>query len=55
MNINGPIYERLIEVAHNGDLIAYGEIALLANLNMENPDDRNKIADILGQISIYEN
>jgi len=22
---------------------------------MENPDDRNKIADILGQISTYEN
>jgi hypothetical protein len=54
MTINQPIYERLIEVARNGDLITYGEIAPLANLNMEDPDDRNKIAHILGEISTHE-
>lgn len=55
MAIHQQIYERLKEVAKNGDLITYGEIAPLANLNMENPDDRNKLADILGEISTYEN
>lgn len=55
MAIHQQIYERLKEVAKNGDLITYGEIAPLANLNMENPDDRNKIAHILGDISKYEN
>jgi hypothetical protein len=55
MAIHQLIYERLIEVARNGDLVTYGEIAPLANLNMENPDDRNKIAHILGEISTHEN
>lgn len=55
MAIHQQIYERLKEVAKNGDLITYGEIAPLANLNMENPDDRNKIAHILGEISTFEN
>ena len=54
MSIHQQIYERLKEVAKAGDLITYGEIAPLANLNMENPDDRNKIAHILGEISAYE-
>jgi hypothetical protein len=55
MAIHQQIYERLKEVAKNGDLITYGEIAPLANLNMENPDHRNKLAQILGDISTYEN
>jgi hypothetical protein len=55
MAIHQQIYARLKEAAKNGDLIAYGEIAPLANLNMESPDDRNKIAHILGDISKYEN
>lgn len=54
MTINQAIYERLIEVARAGDLITYGEIAPLANLNMDSPDDRNKIAHILGDISTHE-
>ncbi len=52
--INQQIYERLKEVAINGKLITYGEIAPLVNLNMENPDDRNKMAQILGDISTHE-
>jgi hypothetical protein len=55
MAIHMQIYERLKEVARKGDdLITYGGIAPLANLNMENPDDRNKIAHILGEISTHE-
>ena len=54
MVINQKIYERLKEVAINGELVTYGEIAPLAILNMENPDDRNKLAQILGNISNHE-
>jgi hypothetical protein len=54
MAINQQIYERLQEVANEGELTTYGEIAPLANLNMENPDDRNKMAQILGDISTHE-
>lgn len=54
MVINQQIYERLKEVAINGELITYGEIAPMAKLNMENPDDRNKMAQILGDISTHE-
>jgi hypothetical protein len=55
MAVHLQIYERLIEVAKKGDLVTYGEIAPLADLNMEDPADRNKIARILGDISTYEN
>jgi O6-methylguanine-DNA--protein-cysteine methyltransferase len=36
------IYERLKEVARAGQTITYGEIAAMANLNMESPADRNE-------------
>ena len=55
MAVHLQIYERLIEVAKKGDLVTYGEIAPLADLNMENPADRHKIARILRDISTYEN
>ena len=48
------IYERLKAVAKAGSVITYGEIAPLADLDMANPDDRNRISEILDEISIYE-
>ncbi len=54
MKINQVIYDRLKELARKKDLITYGEIAPLVDLNMENPDDRNKMATLLGEISTYE-
>ena len=54
MTIHQQIYKRLKEVARSGGLITYGEIAPLACLNMENQADRNKIGEILGEISTYE-
>jgi hypothetical protein len=47
MAIHQAIYDCLKDVARKRDLITYGEIAPLAKLNMENPADRNKIAEIL--------
>jgi len=48
------IYERLKEVARVGQTITYGEIAPMANLNMESQADRNEIGRILGAISARE-
>ncbi len=52
--MNNAIYEKLKQVAHSQDVITYSEIAPLAGLDMSLPADRNKIADILGEISIHE-
>jgi hypothetical protein len=54
MAIHQAIYDCLKDVARKGNLITYHEIAPLARLNMENPGDRNKIAEILGEISTFE-
>ena len=48
------IYEKLKAVAKAQDLTSYAEIAPLAGLDMEKPDDRNKLAEILGEISTHE-
>jgi hypothetical protein len=54
MAINQQIYKRLGEVAANRKLITYGEVAALANLNMGSSDDRNKLNQILVDISKHE-
>jgi len=48
------IYNKLIKVAKAEVTITYSEIAPLANLNMDDPVDRNKIAVILDEISTSE-
>ncbi len=48
------IYEKLKEIALAGRITYYNEIAPLDNLNMENPADRNRIAEILDEINFYE-
>jgi hypothetical protein len=49
-----PIYERLKQVAREGGLIYYGQIAPLANLDMSRAHDRNELGRIIGDISRYE-
>jgi len=48
------IYDKLKAIARTGDIITYSEIAPLANLDMSKQEDRNRIAQILGEISTYE-
>lgn len=48
------IYEKLKDVARKESTVYYSEIAPLAGLDMSNPADRNRIAEILGDISTYE-
>jgi hypothetical protein len=54
MAIHQDIYEELKQVASQEELTPYAEIAPLAGLNMESQADRNKIGEILGEISINE-
>ena len=48
------IYERLQSIAKAGRVITYSEVAPLAGLDMSQIDDRNRIAEILGDISTFE-
>ena len=48
------IHEELIRVAKNLRVVNYSDVAPLAGLNMESPEDRNQIADILDAISKAE-
>ena len=54
MAINELIYARLKEVARAEQTITYGAIAPLAQLDLENPGDRVRIAQILDAINRFE-
>jgi hypothetical protein len=49
--MNQAIYETLQQVARSQGQTSYGEIAPLAHLNMESPADRNRLTEVLGEIS----
>ena len=48
------IHEELVRVARSQQVVNYSDIAPLAGLNMDSPEDRNRIADILDDISRAE-
>jgi len=48
------IYERLKQVARNGGIVPYSEIAPMAGLDISNPADRNQLSEILFDISMAE-
>lgn len=54
MNID--VYNKLIKIAKKGGIISYQDISSQCNLklNMQNISDRNKLAGLLGDISIFE-
>ncbi len=52
--VHPEVYEKLKEVAKSGGIIHYGDVALLAGLDMGNPGDRGKLGEILGAISMRE-
>lgn len=53
--IQPAIYARLRDVAANEQVVYYHQVAPLAGLDMSLADDRNRIADILDEISTFEN
>jgi len=52
--MNNTIYEKLKGIAKTQDITTYSDIAPLAGLDMGRQDDRNRIAEILGEISRHE-
>jgi hypothetical protein len=48
------IYTKLKSVAKSQGITTYSEIAPMAGLDMANPDDRNKMGELLGEISTFE-
>jgi len=50
------IYEELVRVARDRrvETTTYGQLAPLAQLHLDNPADRRRLSEILGQISSYE-
>jgi len=48
------LYSELVRLAKNNFLAAYSEVALLIGLSMDNEEDRNEIADLLGEIAVHE-
>ena len=46
--------QRLIREAKARRRVYYGDIAGIVHLDMGRPPDRNKIAQVLGEISMYE-
>ena len=52
--IHQAIYARLRDVAKNEQVVFYHQVAPLASLDMSLADDRNRIADILDEISSFE-
>jgi hypothetical protein len=52
--VNEIMREKLISVAKSGRVTYYSEIAPIVDLDMGNPDDRNKISNILDEISSHE-
>jgi len=52
--MNRVIYEELKEIAKAGKVTNYSTLGKIINLDMSNPSDRNKIAEILDDINYYE-
>lgn len=48
------VHEELIRVATSQQVVSYSDVASLIGLDMESPEDRNRIADILEAISQRE-
>ena len=53
--VHKAVYDQLIAVAKSGGITTYSDIAPLADLDMGDADDRKRMGEILGEISIYEN
>lgn len=48
------IYGELVRVARDHRTTTYGQLAPLAQLQLDNPADRRRLGEVLGQISQYE-
>ena len=54
VSFNAGLYQRLADAAKRQELLAYGDLKKLLGLDMDNPNDRKRIGEMLGEISRYE-
>jgi hypothetical protein len=52
--MNQIIYETLKQVARAGSLLNYTDVGTLVGLDMDNPDHRNEMSNLLDEISLSE-
>ncbi len=53
--MNQVLYEELTRLAKTKKLAAYSNVAPLVGLSMDNAEDREEMARLLGEIAKYEN
>ncbi len=53
--MNQILYNELTRLARANLLTTYSDVAPLVDLSMDNEEDRNQIAEMLGEIAVYEN
>lgn len=54
MNIDAILYEKLLELAKDKKMASYSEVAPLIGLNISQEQDRDVIAQKLGDIVLFE-
>jgi hypothetical protein len=52
--INPELYAKLKDVAAREDVVYYHQVAPLVGLDMSRAEDRNRMADVLDEISTFE-
>jgi hypothetical protein len=52
--MNKDVYKKLVEIAQRETTVPYAEVAEWVNLDMSRPDDRQRMAELLDEISSSE-
>ncbi|MDD2914147.1 MAG: hypothetical protein PHP70_02390 [Gallionella sp.] len=52
--MNQILYDELVKLAKSDKLTFYSKVAPLVGLSMDDEEDRNEIARLLGEIAVYE-
>lgn len=53
--MNQTLYSELLRLARSQQVAAYSDVSPLIGLSMDDEQDRNEIARLLGEIAIHEN
>jgi hypothetical protein len=53
-HVNAWLYERLVEAARNRQLLSYSDLGPTLHLDFDNPNDRRRVGELLGEISRFE-
>ena len=53
-HVNKDLYDKLVVAARRRDLLFYSQVGPMLRLNFESPADRNRIGQLLGEISRHE-